>query len=53
MRKVFLNMTMTLDGFFCGPNGELDWMSPTPDQEPSHVAMRGEVEPAAPHTTTQ
>ena len=33
MRKVFLNMTMTLDGFFCGPNGELDWMSPTPDQE--------------------
>jgi hypothetical protein len=33
MGKVFLNMTMTLDGFFCGPNGELDWMSPTPDQE--------------------
>jgi dihydrofolate reductase len=33
MRNVFLNMTMTLDGFFCGPNGELDWMSQTPDQE--------------------
>jgi dihydrofolate reductase len=33
MRKVVLNMTMTLDGFFCGPNGELDWMSQTPDQE--------------------
>ena len=33
MRKVFLNMTMTLDGFFCGPNGELDWMSQIPDQE--------------------
>ncbi len=33
MRKVFLNMTMTLDGFFCGPNGELDWMSQVPDQE--------------------
>ncbi len=33
MRKVFLNMTMTLDGLFCGPNGELDWMSQTPDQE--------------------
>jgi dihydrofolate reductase len=32
MRKVFLNMTMTLDGFFCGPNGELDWMSQVPDQ---------------------
>lgn len=33
MRKVVLNMTMTLDGFFAGPNGELDWMSPAPDQE--------------------
>ena len=33
MRKVILNMTMTLDGFFSGPNGELDWMSQTPDQE--------------------
>ena len=33
MRKVFLNMTMTFDGFFSGPNGELDWMSQTPDQE--------------------
>jgi dihydrofolate reductase len=33
MRKVFLNMTMTFDGFFAGPHGELDWMSQTPDQE--------------------
>lgn len=33
MRKVILNMTMTLDGFFCEPKGELDWMSQTPDQE--------------------
>ena len=33
MRKVFLYMTMTFDGFFSGPNGELDWMSQTPDQE--------------------
>lgn len=33
MRNVFLTMTMTLDGFFCGPNGELDWMSQVPDQE--------------------
>jgi dihydrofolate reductase len=33
MRKVFLSMTMTLDGFFAGPHGELDWMSQTPDQE--------------------
>src|SRR5260221_6747052 len=33
VRKVFLNMTMTFDGFCCGPNGELDWMSQVPDQE--------------------
>jgi dihydrofolate reductase len=33
MRKVFLNMTMTFDGFFAGPHSELDWMSQTPDQE--------------------
>ena len=33
MRKVFLSMTMTFDGFFAGPHGELDWMSQTPDQE--------------------
>jgi len=33
MRKVFLYMTMTFDGFFSGPHGELDWMEQTPDQE--------------------
>ena len=33
MRNVFLSMTMTCDGFFCGPDGELDWMSQAPDQE--------------------
>ncbi|MGB8344567.1 MAG: dihydrofolate reductase family protein [Ktedonobacteraceae bacterium] len=33
MRKVILNMTMTFDGFFAGPHGELDWMSQAPDQE--------------------
>ena len=33
MRKVVLHMTMTCDGFFCGPHGELDWMSQIPDQE--------------------
>lgn len=33
MRKVFLYMTMTCDGYFAGPHGELDWMSQTPDQE--------------------
>src|SRR5712691_293950 len=33
MKKVFLSMTMTCDGFFAGPHGELDWMSQAPDQE--------------------
>jgi dihydrofolate reductase len=33
MRKVVLYMTMTCDGFFAGPHGELDWMTQTPDQE--------------------
>jgi dihydrofolate reductase len=33
MSKVFLFMTITCDGFFAGPHGELDWMSQTPDQE--------------------
>ena len=33
MRKVLLYMAMTCDGFFSGPNGELDWMVQTPDQK--------------------
>lgn len=33
MRKLTLYMTMTLDGFFAGPKGELDWMVQTPDRE--------------------
>jgi dihydrofolate reductase len=33
MTKIVLNMTMTFDGFFSGPNGELDWMVQMPDQE--------------------
>jgi dihydrofolate reductase len=28
-----LTMTMSLDGFFAGPAGELDWMSQEPDPE--------------------
>ncbi len=33
MAKLVLTMTMSLDGFFCGPGGELDWMTQAPDPE--------------------
>lgn len=33
MRKVFLYMTSTVDGYVAGPDGELDWMSRAPDDE--------------------
>ena len=26
MRKIILNLTLTLDGFIEGPNGEIDWI---------------------------
>ncbi len=47
MRKVILNMRMTLDGFVCGPNGELDWMfrlPTTPDQVDSLAAFERDVD---------
>ena len=33
MAELVLTMTMSLDGFFSGPNGELDWMTQAPDPE--------------------
>jgi dihydrofolate reductase len=33
MAKLVLTMTMSLDGFFSGPGGELDWMTRVPDPE--------------------
>jgi dihydrofolate reductase len=33
MRKLKLQMQMTLDGFVAGPEGELDWMAGDPDDE--------------------
>jgi dihydrofolate reductase len=33
MASLVLSMTMSLDGFFSGPAGELDWMSQVPDPE--------------------
>jgi dihydrofolate reductase len=31
--KLVVTMTMSLDGFFSGPDGELDWMTQVPDPE--------------------
>jgi len=33
MRKLKLQMQITLDGFVAGPNGELDWMNPNMELE--------------------
>jgi dihydrofolate reductase len=33
MARLILTMTMSLDGFFSGPDGELDWMTQVPDPE--------------------
>jgi dihydrofolate reductase len=47
MRKVILNMRMTLDGFACGPHGELDWMfrmETTPDQVEHLTEFEREVD---------
>ena len=39
MRKLFVYMTMSLDGFVAGPNNELDWMVPVTDPELSTDIM--------------
>jgi hypothetical protein len=33
MRRLVLKMSMSLDGFVCGPNGELDWIFRSLDDE--------------------
>lgn len=33
MRKLILKMSMSLDGFVGGPNGEMDWVAPSSDEE--------------------
>jgi dihydrofolate reductase len=33
MAELVLSMTMSVDGFFSGPDGELDWMTQAPDPE--------------------
>jgi dihydrofolate reductase len=32
MRRLVLKMSVTLDGFVCGPNGELDWLFRSSDE---------------------
>jgi dihydrofolate reductase len=38
MRKVILFMHVSLDGFVCGPNGELDWATMTDDAMGRYLA---------------
>lgn len=33
MRKIILNLAVTLDGFIEGPNGEIDWLRMDPPQD--------------------
>lgn len=48
MRTVRLFMTMSCDGFFGGPGGELDWMAAAPDPELNQdiVALIGQSDTA-------
>jgi len=39
MRKVYLYMTMSMDGFIAGPNNELDWMQQAMDPEMTQDAV--------------
>src|SRR5215471_15605376 len=39
MRKVILQMMMTLDGFVTGPDGELDWIDNDPVMGEAHFAL--------------
>lgn len=45
MANLVLTMTMSLDGFFSGPAGELDWMAQAPDPECILVSDREEPVP--------
>jgi dihydrofolate reductase len=40
MRRVFLYMTMTFDGFLSGSNNELDWFKPGQDDEMNKDILR-------------
>jgi hypothetical protein len=32
MRRLVLKMSISVDGFVCGPNGEIDWMMRNRDE---------------------
>jgi len=36
MRKLILKMSVSIDGFVCGPNGEIDWIFKSMDNEASN-----------------
>jgi dihydrofolate reductase len=40
MRRIFLYMTMTFDGFLSGPHNELDWFVPGQDDEMNRDILR-------------
>lgn len=47
MRRVILQMMITVDGYLSGPNNELDWMiSPDKDRERNHLALLDTVDTA-------
>ena len=46
MAKIFLYMTMTLDGCLSGPNGELDWFDPSKTDKEMHNDIIGIVNSA-------
>ena len=39
MRKLILKMSVSIDGFVCGPNGEVDWIFRTMDDEVARWTM--------------
>jgi dihydrofolate reductase len=43
MRKVMLGMQITLDGFLAGPNNEMDWMTPTDEEQREIAALMENV----------
>jgi dihydrofolate reductase len=43
MRKIIYSMTVSLDGFIAGPNGEIDWSPPDEELHRFHNEQVGEL----------